>query len=316
MKTTTRRSEAPNLMELARKFPDDASARAYLESIRWPAGPVCSHCGTVNHAGKIAENPAKKIRAGLWQCLNHDCYKTFTVTIGTVFEASKVGLSNWLIAWYLMCASKKGIAALELQRLLGIGSYRTAWFMCMRIRESLKRTGGNGGGMLVGDVEADATFIGGKSRNADRYTSKTAVLSMVERDGAVRSVVVGSETRATVTPVLAAHVSPTATLLTDGAHAYKTPGASFAAHLSVNHGKGIYVKGRAHTGTADAFHGLIKRAVFGTWHQVSPKYLHRYMAEMDFRFTRRNTKDGSILRHGLENLGGKRLKFNDLKAVG
>lgn len=156
MKTSRRVSESINLVEIARRFPDDMTARAFLESVRWPLGPVCPHCSSVNDAHRIPENVAKKVRPGLYQCRVEACHKQFTVTIGTVFESSKVSLSNWLIAWHLVCASKKGIAALELQLLLGIGSYRTAWFMLMRIRESLK-SGTFDGSPLKGIVEADAT---------------------------------------------------------------------------------------------------------------------------------------------------------------
>src|SRR4051812_40857313 len=113
MQTSHRASESLTLVEIARQFPDDATARAFLEKTRWPNGPVCPHCGTVNNAHAIPANVAKKVRPGLYLCREKACAKQFTVTVGTVFEASKVSLSNWLIAWHLVCASKKGIAALE-----------------------------------------------------------------------------------------------------------------------------------------------------------------------------------------------------------
>lgn len=319
MKTSRRAADAVTLVEIARRFPDDATARAFLEKTRWPNGPVCPHCGTVNNAHLIPENPVAKVRAGLYKCKADACGKQFTVTVGTVFEASKVSLSNWLIAWHLMCASKKGIAALELQRLLGLGSYRTAWFMCHRIRESMKSSSFDGS-PLKGEVEADATFIGGKSRNADRYSSKTAVLSIVARDGAVRSTVVESEKRVAVEPILMANIDPSAILMTDGAHAYRTPGKSFAGHLDVDHAKKEYVRGygirMAHTSTVDSFFGLVKRAHYGTFHGLSSKYIGRYMAEFDFRFSRRHMSDGARTVRGLETMGGKRLKLSTLKAGG
>lgn len=138
MKTSQRVSKSLTLTEIASRFSDDATARAFIESVRWPDGPVCPHCGVTNNAHRIPENTGKKVRPGLYLCREILCGKQFTVTVGTVFESSKVGLATWLIAWHLVCASKKGIAALELQRLLGLGSYRTAWFMLMRIRESLR----------------------------------------------------------------------------------------------------------------------------------------------------------------------------------
>src|SRR6266581_790193 len=145
------------LVEIMKHFPDDDAARAYLESMRWPDGVVCPHCGIIGTAYKIAANPGKKVRPGLYQCREKGCSKQFTVTVGTVFEDSKVPLHKWLIAWYLLCAWKKGIAALELQRFLGIGSYRTAWFMLHRIRESLKDPVFDGS-PLRGVVEADETY--------------------------------------------------------------------------------------------------------------------------------------------------------------
>lgn len=320
MKTSTRPSNALTLVSIARRFPDDATARAFLESVRWPDGPVCPHCGTVNDAVTIPANVAKKVRPGLYRCRVELCGKQFTVTVGTVFEASKVSLSNWLIAWHLVCASKKGIAALELQRLLGIGSYRTAWFMLMRIRESLKSESFDGS-PLKGEVEMDATFVGGRTRNATRYRDKTAVIAMVSRDGEVRSVVAPKEDRANVERAIeAANVSPCALLLTDGAHAYKTPGKGFAAHLAVDHAKGEFVRKvrsvEAHTGTADAFFGLVKRAHYGTFHSISKKYLGRYMVEFDYRFSRRHATDGNRTVRSLAGTGGKRLRFADLKAAG
>lgn len=153
---TSHRADTINLVEIARRFPDDATARRFLESVRWPDGPVCPHCGSVGRSSPIAANRETKVRPGLYACRVEACGKQFTVTVGTVFEASKVSLSNWLIAWHLVCASKKGIAALELQRLLGIGSYRTAWFMLHRIRESLK-SGNFDGSPMKGTVS-----MGGK----------------------------------------------------------------------------------------------------------------------------------------------------------
>lgn len=311
---TSNRADTLNLMDLARRFPDDATARRFLESIRWPNGPVCPHCGTVNNATAITANVAKKVRAGLYQCRVEGCGKQFTVTVGTVFEASKVPLSDWLIAWHLMCASKKGIAALELQRLLGLGSYKTAWFMLMRIRESLKS--GSFDGPLKGTVEADAMFIGNNGRRTAQgaHTKKSAVLVLVSREGEVRSTVVAGENLGSIKPVIAANVDPSAALMTDGAHCYKTPGKALAAHSALDHARKEYVRGNAHTGSAEAFIGLVKRAQYGTFHSISKKYLGRYMVEFDYRFSRRFTSDGGRTLASLANTGGKRLKYADLTA--
>jgi len=315
---TSNRAEALNLVEIARRFPDDASARAFLEQTRWPNGPVCPHCGSVNNASPIAANPAKKVRPGLYTCRVETCSKQFTVTVGTVFEASKVSLSNWLIAWHLMCASKKGIAALELQRLLGIGSYRTAWFMLHRIRESMK-SGSFDGSPLKGAVEVDAAFIGNNGRKTAKgqHTKKAAVLVMVERDGAARSTVVAGENLASVAPVLASNIDPSAAIMTDGAHCYRTPGKGFAGgHHAVDHSRNEYARGAAHTGSVDAFIGLVKRGQYGVFHSISKKYLGRYMVEFDYRFSRRHASDSGRTLRGLASMAGKRLKLHDLKAGG
>lgn len=307
-----------NLVEITKHFPDDASARAYLESMRWPDGVVCPHCGVVGTAYRIAANPDRKVRPGLWQCREKGCGKQFTVTVGTVFEDSKIPLNKWLIAWSLLCASKKGVAALELQRLLGLGSYRTAWFMLHRIRESLKDPVFDGS-PLRGVVEADATFVGGRRRQGHKgkYARKKAVITVVERDGRARSTVRDHEDRESIEPILETNVDPSSTLMTDDAHAYKTPGKRFAGgHHAVRHSAGEYVRGNAHTGTVDSYHGLLKRAVYGTFHSVSKKYLQRYLAEFDYRFSNRRITDGSKTAKALRQIDGKRLTLAVLKKCG
>src|ERR1700722_5947295 len=183
------------LLEMTRRFSTEESAREYFEALRWPNGPVCPHCGNADPARvyKVAANPAKKIRAGLYKCA--ECQEGFTVTINTVMEDSHLPLNKWLIAFYMMCASKTQVSALQLQRQLEIGSYRSAWFLCHRIRFALKEVapGSSGGGeKLSGTVEGDETWIGGKRRGKGRgfVGNKTPVVSLIERGGRVRSTVV------------------------------------------------------------------------------------------------------------------------------
>jgi hypothetical protein len=189
------------LDQIMQRFATDETAREYLEMIRWPNGPVCSHCGNAkpDRIYEIAPNPAKKIRPGLRECA--ECGEQFTVTIGTIFESSKIPLRKWLVAWYMLCTSKKGIAALQIQRMLDIGSYRSAWFMMHRIRYALRdpmfadKLGGNGG-----TVEVDETYVGGKPRpqsgepksKRGRGTKKVPVVALVERGGRVRSKMITS----------------------------------------------------------------------------------------------------------------------------
>jgi transposase-like protein len=157
--------EGVTLDEIMQRFGTDEAAREYVEAVRWPNGPVCPHCGNNDQTRlyEIAANPAKKIRAGLREC--RECGKQFTATVGTIFEDSHIPLRKWLIAWYMLCSSKKGVSALQIQRMLGLGSYRSAWFLMHRIRYALRdpvfsdKLGGGGG-----TVEVDETYVGGKPR--------------------------------------------------------------------------------------------------------------------------------------------------------
>src|SRR5881392_1592985 len=178
------------LDEIQSRFGTDEKARAYLEEIRWADGVVCPHCKNEkqNRIWEIKANPEKNIRAGLYQCA--ECGKQFTVTVGTIFEDSHIPLRKWLVAWYMLCSSKKGISSLQIKRMLGIGSYRTALFMMHRIRYALAQPAFSG--MLKGVVEVDETYVGGKSRGMGRgmhQPNKTSVVSLVERGGNARSLV-------------------------------------------------------------------------------------------------------------------------------
>src|SRR5438876_5970702 len=178
------------LDEIQSRFGTDDKARLYLEEIRWPDGVVCPHCKNARQKRiwEIKANEAAKIRAGLYQCA--ECKKQFTVTVGTIFEDSHIPLRKWLVAWYLLCSSKKGISSLQIQRMLGLGSYRTALFMMHRIRYALSHPAFTG--MFKGVVEMDETYIGGKTRGqgtGPHQANKTCVVSLVERGGKSRSMV-------------------------------------------------------------------------------------------------------------------------------
>src|SRR6266550_925979 len=187
------------LDEIQSHFGTDEKARRYLEEIRWPNGVVCPHCKNADHKRiwEIKENPEKKIRAGLYHCA--ECGKQFTVTVGTIFEDSHIPLRKWLVAWYLLCSSKKGISSLQIQRMLGLGSYRTALFMMHRIRHALAHPAFTG--MLKGVVEVDETYVGGKAPGMGKKGrcvsgNKTCVVSLVERGGKSRSFVLDRVTSA------------------------------------------------------------------------------------------------------------------------
>lgn len=311
------------LDQIMAHFATDEAARAYLEGVRWPNGPVCPHCGNADQKAiyDIAANPAKKVRVGLREC--KACGDQFTVTVGTVFEKSKIPLRKWLVAWYMLCTSKKGVSAHQIMRMLDIGSYRSAWFMMHRIRYALRDPIfadklGEGGGT----VEADETYVGGKPRKrhrgarrpwppqkleTGRGTKKTPVVSLVERGGRVRSRAVANVTSKTLKNVLDEHLHPSANLITDEWQAYKKPGMSFASHQTVNHGKREYVRGETHTNTIEGYFSLFKRGLNGTFHHVGHHYLDQYLAEFDFRYSHREISDGARTICGLKKIEGKRL---------
>lgn len=295
------------LMQIMERFQTVDAARAYLEAIRWPNGPVCPHCGNADAARiyAIEANAAAKVRAGLRECA--ECKRQFTVTVGTIFEDSKVPLNKWLIAWYLLCSSKKGFSAAQLQRTLGLGSYRTAWFMLHRIRFAMKDP--CFAGALKGTVECDETWIGGKVRGMGRgyRDNKVPVVTLVERSGRVRSRSVDRVTGENLGAVLAANVDPKATLMTDDYGGYKKPGKMFSKHKVVRHKAGEYVRGTAHTNTVEGFFGNMKRGINGIYHHVGRQYIDQYLGEFDFRYNMRKTTDGARTVAGIRKAEGKRL---------
>lgn len=305
-------SEDLTLLSIMRRFSTEEAARAYFEKMRWPNGPVCPHCGSQK---AYARTPNAKVRTrpGLYKC--GECKDTFSVTVGTVMEASKIPLNKWLIAFYMMCASKTQVSALQLQRQLEIGSYRTALFLCHRIRFALKDIGP--AGQLSGEVEADETYIGGKARGRGRgYTgNKIAVVSLVQRGGDVRSTVAERVTGKTITTLLKRHVAAEAHLNTDESPLYRKAGKEFASHATVNHSAEEYgyydyrTKRTVTTNTVEGFFGNAKRSLDGTHHQISRQHLHLYTAELDFKYNTRKSSDGERTAEGIRRMEGKRLMY-------
>lgn len=221
-------------------FQDEAKARAWLEAHLWPNGPVCPHCGVENEATLI-EGEKHAHRDGLYMC--NACRKQFTVTVGTIFERSHVPLNKWLFATFLLCASKKGISSHQLHRMLEV-TYKTAWFMSMRIREAMRE--GNLPGPLGGQnkvVEADETYVGGKAKNRKgKVPPKATVLSLVERGGKVRSRHVADITGATLRDAMVTQIDKASYIMTDEAPAYGKIGDEFSGHGTVNHSAEEYVR--------------------------------------------------------------------------
>ncbi|MFW5332726.1 IS1595 family transposase [Hydrogenophaga sp. ZJX-1] len=297
------------------QFQDVDAARTYLEALRWPNGVVCPHCGVVGGARQMQ---GIAHRTGLWKC--NDCRSQFSVTVGTVFEDSKVPLNKWLMAVHLMCASKKGISAKQLERMLGV-TYKTAWFMSHRIREAM--TGDNstllGGPGSSGIVEADETFWGTatdangkKLEQRPGVHHKMMVVSLVERNGNKRSFHIPNVNGKTLGAVLKSQISASARLMTDEARAYKTFSKAFASHETVSHGQNEYARGDVTTNTVEASFALLKRGLIGTFHSVSEQHLQRYCNEFDFRWNTRQSQgvnDVARMQIALKGIEGKRLTY-------
>lgn len=266
---------------------------------------------------KVTTNTSKKIRAGLYKCA--ECNDQFTVTVGTVMEDSHIPLNKWLIAFYIMCASKTQVSALQLQRQLELGSYRSAWFLCHRIRFALTDVLPKSD--LSGTIEADETYIGGKRRGVGGgyVANKTPVVSIVERGGRVRSQVVKNVNETSIAKILKANVTLDANLNTDQSRLYKKVGKVFASHDVVNHSKEEYARhdletGRlATTNTVEGFFGNSKRAIDGTHHHISRKHTGLYFAELDYKYNTRKETDGVRTVQGIQGMSGKRLMLRRSK---
>jgi transposase-like protein len=302
------------------QFQNAEKAREYLESQVWPNGRVCPHCGAI---GEHYVLKGKSNRPGLYKCA--DCREPFTVTVGTVFERSKIGLHLWLMAVYLMSASKKGMSAKQLERMLGV-TYKTAWFMCHRIREAMTAKPRDllGGPGSSGIVEADETFWGtAADAEGIKYPAgvmrgighKMKIFSLVERQGEKRSFHVPNVTAATLGPILKAQISTSARLMTDEAKYYTKPGKHFASHETVNHAKEEYVRGDVTSNTVESSFAILKRGLTGTFHSVSEQHLQRYANEFDFRWNTRQSlgfNDQMRFNVALSGINGKRLTYRRL----
>ena len=317
--------ESLTLDEIMACFNTDETALAYLETLLWPNGPVCPHCenADASRIWKLKHNAKKEIRLGLHECA--DCGKQFRVTVGTIFEDSKIPLRKWLVAFYMICSSKKGISSLQLQRNLDLGSYRTALFMTHRIRYAL--TNPAFGAPLKGDVEVDETFVGGKEKRGvdlrtgkknTGFSKKTPVVALVERGGEKRSIVMERLSAPKLAQAIKENVAEGSRVHTDESRLYKKMDPAFEHHTS-NHGKGKYVVERdgvkSHTNTLESSFGLLKRGVYGTFHSISKKHLHRYVGEFDFRWNTRKQTDGQRTVAAVKQAKGKRLTLKPLQGA-
>ena len=303
-------------------YHSEEAARAHFEALRWPEGRSCPHCGVIgNEASSLLKG--KSHRPGLYKC--KACEKPFTATIGTVYEDSKVPLHKWLLATHLMCASKKGISALQLQRELALGSYRTAWFMAHRIREAMIDTDDTPLGGEGKVVEADETYYGKPAvcptvrtdgtpflkGNPKRRNSRP-VVALVERGGRAKVFHVAVADKATVSRLVMENVHPLTRLHTDESRLYIGAADVFASHETVKHSAGEYARGDVNTNSAEGFFGVFKKGMTGVYQHCAEKHLGRYLDEFAFRHnTRQNLGYNDSQRTDMAIVGtvGKRLTY-------
>ena len=296
-------------------FHNEAAAFAFVEGIIWPQGPICPHCGGVERITHIKPNPEKRVRMGLKKC--GQCKGQFTVRMGTIFEESKLPMTKWLQAIFLMSSSKKGVSAHQLHRTLET-TYKTAWFLAHRIREAMRSGelapfGSNGGA-----VEVDETYIGREPGKPVKraFHHKIKVLTLVDRQtGRARSVVVDNIRPATIAPIVLDNLHREARLMTDEAGHYLQVGREFAQHGVVRHGLDEYVNAEdrtIHTNTIEGYFSIFKRGMKGVYQHASKKHLHRYLAEFDFRYSNRaalGVDDTQRAVRALQGVVGKRLTY-------
>lgn len=306
--------EFKNLKDLFKHFNNEEVCREYLALQRWNGRTVCPYC---NHHRKIysIENGKR------YKC--SECKKKFSVTVGTVFEASNVPLQTWFACIYLVTAHKKGISSLQLHRDLGV-TQKTAWFMLHRVREMLRKEAPQ---MMKTTIEIDETYMGGKEKNKHGYKrnqeskkikltgrslqSKTPVLGILERQGEVFAKKVATTSHRYLIPVIQNTVAKDATIITDAFPVYQRLDVTYK-HFIIDHSKGSYVHGSIHTNTIEGFWSLLKRGVIGIYHYVSYKHMNAYCNEFAYRYNTRKVSDPQRFTHSLTLAEGKRIKFNQL----
>ncbi len=320
-----------NLIALAQHFSNEDKAREFIEKLRWPDGPVCPHCGEINNAYRLEPKPAKEggkdkhVRKGVWKCAG--CREQFTVTVGTIFEDSHIPLSKWLLAYHLLCSSKKGMSAHQLHRMLKV-TYRSAWFMAHRIRYTMSQEPLSS--KLQGIVEIDETYVGGKLRigttkphdNCHRkrlgpVANKAAVVSVLQRGGRVQSTHVERVTSENLRDVVDTMVDENAHVMTDSSTVLKKAFLGRREHSQVNHTAKEYVRYEdglcITTNAIEVYFATLKRGINGVYHHVGKQHLHRYLSEFDFRYNSRKEKDGDRTLLALNSVTGRRLMLRDSK---
>jgi transposase-like protein len=307
---------ASNKSQVVRDIPmacsNEHNAVEFLEKQRWDGEAFCPECGSIDVYQMQDSNTGNRQKNYRWRC--HDCHKQFTVRTGTVLEDSRIPLRFWCLAFYRACTSKKGVSALQIRRETGL-SYKSALFLMHRVRYAMAEPIPS---KLDGIVEVDETYVGGKPRRDGKYhkrgrgTSKAPVVALVERNGRVRSKPIANVTGKTLKDAIRDNVEKTACIMTDEHTSYRGIGKEFAGgHHTVNHGRGEYARGIVHSNSAESFFALLKRGVYGTYHAVSKKHLHRYVSEFAFRWNTRKQNDGDRLVAAIRGARGKRLMYRE-----
>jgi len=302
------------MIDVTKRFTTEDKCLNYIEAMRWPNGEVgCVHCGEIGHVSKIVrQTKSKNQRNRLFQCTA--CGKQFSATSGTIFNDSHLPLTKWFLAIAMICEAKKGMSALQLQRHLGV-NYRTAWYLCHRIREAMQEGGFE---FMTGVVEADETYLLPKRPRKGHPKVKKqepqVVLGIRQRGGLLRLIPVKDAKMRSIEPQLVKYISPDATLQTDKAPVYEIIGMRrFANHRMIDHIR-TYVEGENHTNTVESAFSLLKRGIYGTFHKVSIKHLGRYCNEFSYRFNRRGMQL-QMFDSTLKNLTrGKALTYSKLTA--
>lgn len=305
-------------------FKSEKAAFAHLEATLWKDGVICPHCGSVDSTRRLRGVKDKKgnVRNGLWKCYAKECRKQFTARVGTVFESAHIPLPKMLQAVYLMTASKKGISAHQMHRTLEI-SYKSAWFLCHRIREAMRDGSFSPMGGFNKPVEVDETFIGFQ-KGANSKTRRIAgqfrncVLALVERGGRARTFHVDGTTVGTLVPIIRMNINRESYLMTDEASWYKSVGKEFLSHGAVEHSAKEYVRGEVTTNTVEGYFSIFKRGMKGVYQHCSEKHLHRYLSEFDFRYNNRvalGVDDTARADRALKGIVGKRLTYGGPAAV-
>jgi transposase-like protein len=302
-----------NLIEMMKDFGDESKCRAYLEALRWPNGVSCPHCK--------AEKVYRLETRDLFLCAS--CEYQFSVTVDTIFHDTHLPLVTWFLATMLLCEAKKGMSACQIQRSLGIKTYKTAWYLCHRIRKAMLETNK---GKLDGIVEMDETYVGGRAPRGQgytgRYTKKEIVIGIRQRNGELRMFKAKDVKAGTIAQFIRENISEDVdVIMTDDFASYpfamERAGIPRTRHETINHSGRVYVMGNTHTNTVESAFSLLKRGVMGTWHRVSPKHLPAYLDEMCFRFNNRknpylfrDTMLKLIASHNVEykQLTGKRIE--------